>query len=109
MASKTIIKLEDDTDGSEAAETIHLGLDGASFEIDLSDRNATKLRKAFGPYVEKARKVGGRRSGSRRSGSTFNDVDVKAVRAWARSAGIELSSRGRVPADVIEKYRAAGN
>jgi hypothetical protein len=31
--------------------------------------------------------------------------------AWAAAAanGIEFSNRGRVPADVIEKYKAAGN
>src|SRR3712207_2010993 len=36
-------------------------------------------------------------------------VDTKAVRKWAGANGIELSTRGRVPTEVIEKYRAAGN
>ena len=38
-----------------------------------------------------------------------SEVDNKAVRAWAASNGIELSTRGRIPASVLEQYRAAGN
>ena len=48
-------------------------------------------------------------SSSKSSSSGAGQIDTKAVREWAESNGIELSSRGRVPADVIEKYRAAGN
>jgi hypothetical protein len=33
----------------------------------------------------------------------------RAVRAWASSNRIELSTRGRIPADAIDQYRAAGN
>ena len=35
--------------------------------------------------------------------------DVKAVRAWAASNGVELSERGRIPTRVIDQYRAACN
>ena len=38
-----------------------------------------------------------------------SNLDLKAVRAWAASNKIELSSRGGAPANVIEQYRAAGN
>ena len=31
----------------------------------------------------------------------------KAVRAWAETQGIEVSQRGRVPADLIAKFQAA--
>jgi hypothetical protein len=37
------------------------------------------------------------------------EVDNRAVKAWAAFNGIELSGRGRIPGDVIERYRAAGN
>ena len=111
MASKTVILLEDDTDGTEAAETVHFGIDGVSYEIDLSEQNASKLRNALAPYVGKARKTGkssGRRRGSARANG-FGEVDTKAVRKWAEANDIKLNSRGRIPADVIEKYRAAGH
>ena len=32
-----------------------------------------------------------------------------AVRAWAAGQGIEVNARGRIKADVVEKFRAAGN
>jgi hypothetical protein len=76
-----------------------------TFEIDLSDKNAKKLRDDLAPWVAKARKTGGRRS-SQRDGSK---ADLKAVRAWAASNEIELSRRGRIPKTVIDQYHAAGN
>jgi hypothetical protein len=106
MASRTIVLLEDDVDGSEADETIEFGVDGTTYAIDLSDPNANKLRGALDGYISKARKVSGKRSTSRKPSSA---VDLKAVRAWAASNGIQLSSRGRLPASVLEQYRSAGN
>lgn len=111
MASKTVVLLTDDTDGSEAAETVHFGIDGTTYEIDLSEKNAAQFRNAFERYVAKARKTGkggGRRRGSAR-GNGFGDVDTKAVRKWAEANDIKLNSRGRIPADVIAQYRAAGH
>jgi hypothetical protein len=107
MASKVIVRLEDDLDGSEAAETVHFSVDGVEYEIDLSKANADKFRNSFGDYISHGRKVGGSRRG--RKATSSDGVDIKAVRKWAASNGIELSTRGRIPADVIDKYRAAGN
>jgi hypothetical protein len=45
MAQKVQVLLVDDLDGSKATETVAFGLDGASYEIDLSTRNASKLRQ----------------------------------------------------------------
>jgi hypothetical protein len=106
MASRTIILLEDDVDGSKADEAIEFGIDGTIYAIDLSDANAKKLRGALDGYISKARKLSGRRSTSRKASSA---VGLKAVRAWAVSNGIELSSRGRVSASVLEQYRSGGN
>jgi hypothetical protein len=106
MSSKVLVILEDDVDGSEAAETIEFALDGTSYAIDLSDANAKKLRGSLDGYISKARKTGGRRSSGRKGSS---EVDNKAVRRWAESNGIELSKRGRIPQDVVSQFRAAGN
>jgi nucleoid-associated protein Lsr2 len=106
MSSKVVVLLEDDVDGTRADETIEFGIDGTTYAIDLSDSNAKKLRGALDGYVSKARKVSGRRSTSRKASS---GVDLRAVRAWAASNGIELATRGRVSSSVLEKYRAAGN
>jgi Lsr2 len=107
MVSKVITRLEDDLDGSEAAETVKFSVDGVDYEIDLSESNANKFRNSFGDYISHGRKVGGSRRG-RRSAAT-DGVDIKAVRKWAESNGIAVSTRGRIPAEVIEKYRQAGN
>ena len=111
MAQRVVVQLTDDIDGKPAAETVSFGLDGRSFEIDLSERNARALRKDLAPWVASARRVSGRRSrGSARGGNgPGSGVDPKAVRAWAASNGIDVSPRGRISSEVLEKYRAAGN
>ncbi|AEK43909.1 hypothetical protein RAM_27160 [Amycolatopsis mediterranei S699] len=53
--------LFDDTDGSQADQTVPFGLDGVSYEIDLSTPNVNTLRTALAPYVSAARRTGGRR------------------------------------------------
>lgn len=111
MAQRTIVRLVDDFDGNELdrdqAETVRVTLDGAEYELDLSHKNAQKLRDDFGKWLDHARKVGGRRRGGRATAAS--DVDNTAVRAWAAAHGIELSKRGRIPATVIDQFKAAGN
>jgi hypothetical protein len=110
MAQEVIYKLMDDLDGSEAEETVSFGLDGTGYEIDLNAKNAAALRKALDKYVMAARKAP-RSSGARSRGASGRrggaEIDPKAVRVWAAEHGIEVSSRGRIPADVLEQFRAA--
>lgn len=106
MSSKVLVVLEDDLDGSKASETVTFAIDGIQYEIDLNTQNAKKLRDALEGYVSKARKVSGR---TRKTSKSFGDVDTSAVRAWAASNGIKVSERGRIAADVVSQYRAAGN
>ena len=108
MASITTVELLDDIDGKPATETIGFGLDGVEYEIDLSAKNAKALRKALDTWVASSRRVGGRVTRDTAT-RVATGVDNRAVRAWAASNGIELSTRGRIPAHVIDQYRAAGN
>jgi hypothetical protein len=114
MAQRVQIVLEDDLDGGVAAETVTFGLDGVSYEIDLSDKNAGKLRDEFATWIGHARRSGGRRAAGRRPGSGSSSTssassrrDLSAVRAWARSNGHQVSDRGRVSAAVQEAYDKA--
>ena len=115
MAQKINVTLVDDIDGGEAAETVEFALDGTRYEIDLSAGNAQALRDAFAPFVAAARRAGRGASapsssgGSRRRrGSTSMDrSQVQHIRQWARDNGIKVSERGRIGADVLEKYQAA--
>jgi hypothetical protein len=108
MAQQTIVTLVDDLDGSEADQTVEFGLDGVSYEIDLSEPNAAKLRDALAGFVSHARRVGGRRrSGARAAGGARPGVDREqnaAIREWARKRGMKVSDRGRIPAEVLESY-----
>jgi hypothetical protein len=105
VATQTITELLDDLDGGTADETVSFELDGVAYEIDLSAANAQALRESFTRYQEAGRQVGGRR----RPAAVPTGVDNSAVRAWAASNGVELPARGRIPATVIDQYRAAGN
>lgn len=108
MAQQTIVTLVDDLDGSEANQTVEFGLDGVSYEIDLSEPNAAKLRDALAGYVSHARRTGGRRRGAGRpAGGARPGVDREqnaAIREWARKRGMKVSDRGRIPAEVLESY-----
>ena len=107
MAQKTIVTLEDDIDGGPADETVSFSLDGASYEIDLTSKNAAKLRDAFAPYVGAARKAGRAGAGAARRPRRGGNEQVAEIRAWAKSKGLKVSERGRVAADVVAKWEAA--
>ncbi len=107
MAQKVNIVLIDDIDESEASETVTFGLDGATYEIDLNDKNAKSLRDALAQYVGAGRKVSGGRRGARPYSRTNLGANPKAVRDWARSNGYTVSDRGRVPAEIVAAYEAA--
>ena len=111
MAQQTSVSLVDDLDGGKAAETVAFGLDGASFEIDLSKKNATALRKALTQFVERGRQVKAQASlaGKRNQKRPVprNGPAPAVVREWAVGQGIAVSPRGRVSADVVAQYEAA--
>ncbi|MFI9205809.1 Lsr2 family protein [Streptomyces sp. NPDC053048] len=104
MAQRVVVTLSDDIDGGEAAETVIFGIDGKSYEIDLNTANAKKLRGVLAPYVEAGRKQS-------RSGKAYRRTavapDPAAVRAWARSHGMEVPPRGRIPKKVYEAFNEA--
>jgi hypothetical protein len=110
MAQKVQVVLIDDLDGGDATETVSFGLDGATYEIDLSEQNARQLRDALAPWVGNARRVSGGRGGrpaARRGGSSGGSSDTTAIRSWAKDNGYKVSERGRISAEVQEAYAAA--
>jgi len=109
MAQKTIVQLIDDLDQGAAEETVSFALDGTSYEIDLSAKNAAKLRDALAVYVANARR-GGRAAASsapRRGRSGRGDREqTQAIREWARKNGFKVGEKGRIPGNVLEAYHA---
>ena len=108
MAQKVQVVLEDDLDGGTADETVVFGLDGTSYEIDLTKKNAAKLRDALAPWVAAGRRTGGSRGGARRGrGRASRGSQAGDVRTWARSNGYQVSERGRISAEIQAAYTAA--
>ncbi len=110
MAQRVQIILEDDYDGGTADETVRFSLDGAEYEIDLSTKNADGLRETLAPWLAHARKTGGRRKRGSGGGGGTKPAETSStsdIRAWAQANGHEVSSRGRVSADVREAYEKA--
>jgi nucleoid-associated protein Lsr2 len=114
MARKVIEKLIDDLDGGDAAETVTFALDGATYEIDLSKKNAAALRKTLQRYVAAGRRSSApRRTGPRKaapvkSTPASRGYDIVQLREWARINKIAVPTRGRIPSSVVEQYKQAG-
>lgn len=108
MAQKIQVLLIDDLDGSEADGTVRFGLDGTEYEIDLNAGHAQALRDALSRYVQAARRAGGGARRPARGGRrTAGGVDSTEVREWAKAQGIEVKDRGRLPAELVARFKAA--
>ena len=110
VAQKIQTLFIDDIDGSEAEGTVRFALDGAEYEIDLNAKHAEALRKALSRYVEAARRSGGtaaRRPARAARRSAASGLNTTEVREWAKAQGIEVKDRGRVPAELVVRFRAA--
>ncbi len=105
MAQQVQIILIDDIDGGPAVETIPFALDGVTYEMDLSAVNAARLRNAMAPFVGHARKVA--RSGNRRGKAGAQPNRSSEIRQWARSQGLKVNERGRIPAELVAKFEAS--
>lgn len=113
MAQKHIVQLIDDLDDGSADETVNFGLDGSTYEIDLSAKNAAALRDSLAKYVANARRASGRSTrspsagGSRRGRPARSDREqTQAIREWARNNGHKVGEKGRIPAHILEAYHA---
>ena len=109
MAQKVQVLLVDDIDGGTADETVTFGLDGVTYEIDLTSDNAAKLRDALSEWVGHARKVSGRSSGRPAARSTSSSRaarsnEAQEIREWAKANGFQVSERGRISAEIKKAY-----
>lgn len=107
MAQKVMVSLVDDLDGGQADETVLFGIDGKSYEIDLSATNAAKLRSALAEYVEGGRRPGGGRDRGSAPVAVRTAVareQNQAIRNWARARNLKVSERGRIPSEVLQAY-----
>jgi hypothetical protein len=115
MAQRVQVLLVCDLHGDEtpAAQTVEFSLDGSAYEIDVCDQHAAELRDRFASYVGAARRAGGRAGtsqsarGGRRRRRSSGSGEAARIREWARSQGLAVPERGRIPAELAEKYAHA--
>ncbi|TDP33177.1 histone-like nucleoid-structuring protein Lsr2 [Nocardia ignorata] len=115
MARKVVVTLVDDYDGtSTAEETVTFGIDGHTYEIDLSETNATKLRNTFEQWTPYARRTSRTKTSNTRRHATTTPAtrtgrrtDLAAIRAWAIENGHTVSTRGRIATEIITAYDEA--
>ena len=113
MAQITEVRLVDDLDGGEAAESVAFSIDGKSYEIDLNEKHAAALRDAFAPFLGSARRAGGSSPVGTRQKAFARAArpreETAAIREWANANGHVVSARGRIPSTVLEAYEHRGS
>lgn len=117
MAQK--FTLVDDVTGEESATTRFFSIGEDQYEIDLVDSTYEDLLKAMAGFIESARKVTrGKKApkahpmptpAAARSHKTSSGraEQLSAIRAWARSQGMRVSDRGRLPEDIVDAFESA--
>jgi hypothetical protein len=109
VAQKISVTFACDYDSKEIPEGEHMtrafSLDGRDYEIDLCERHSQKFDEVVSRFTERARKVTSR-AGRPKRRTTAHRQRSADIRAWAKQSGMEVSDRGRIPADVIAKYEA---
>lgn len=116
MAQRTQVILTCDVhDGdADAVATVAFTVEGQSYECELCDAHLVEYRDAMEIWSSHSRNVsrgrgaaagGAGRGRSRRSSS--DGPSTAEVREWARAQGLQVSARGRVPAELHAAYEAA--
>ena len=118
MAQRTQVILTCDVhDGdADAVETVAFAVEGQSYECELCEAHLVEFREAMEIWSSHSRNVGRARGGQssggsargrgRRSSSSDGPTTAE-VREWARAQGMQVSARGRVPAELHAAFEAA--
>lgn len=109
MVQRVVTTLIDDLTGSEGEDiaTHTFSLDGVGYEVDLNPDSHQQLLDALAPFLKVGRKTGGSSSRRRGDSKPANSLNPIKVREWAKSQGIAVNARGRVPGDIRKKYEDA--
>ena len=109
MAQVTEVRLVDDLDGGHADESVDFAVDNKHYQMDLSEKNAARLREILAPFIAAARRPGGSTTTRTRGSTTATRPpgaggETAAIREWAAANGFSVSARGRIAASVREAY-----
>lgn len=105
MATRTIIEMYDDIDGTTSEEVktfTFVSRQGVQYEIDLSPKNVAKLDKALLPYAAPKGPTGQ---------GHFNPADhgtsATVIREWGRANGLDVKEQGAIPGWLGQAWIAA--
>lgn len=109
MARQSIIQYIDDLDNTPISESelseVHFSYQGVDYVIDLGPKNASALYEALKPYIAHARRE--QKSGRKSAPVAQRQAENRAIRRWALDNGHLVSTRGKIPQDVIDAYHVA--
>ncbi len=109
MAQKVSVTFACDYDQKPIPKGQHharrFSLDGRDYEIDLCAKHSQKFDDVVSRYAQRARRASARVNRTKRR-TTAHRQHSAAIRTWAKESGIEVSDRGRIPADVVARYEA---
>ena len=106
MATQTTVTMTCDLcGGTKDTRTRSISIDGQTLQIDLCAKDGRGLDKVAQQFIPHARKVRRLPAAGRRTASTRQHS--ASVRDWAKTQGLVVSDRGRIPADVERRYDAA--
>ena len=113
MAKQIIHKLIDDLDGGDAEETVKFAPRRHSVRDRPLRRTPPNCATRLAPYVggrlarsARGGVVVGGRAARGRGGAAADREQNKAIRAWAKKAGKDISDRGRIPQEIVDQYHA---
>jgi hypothetical protein len=106
MATTTVVTCDMHGDGTtQAEETVTFAAQGRQYELDLCPQHLAEFSGTLNRYIEAgAREVPRARGGRRPRPGGRSRQDLSAVREWARGAGYAISTRGRIPAEILQAY-----
>ncbi|WP_459612871.1 histone-like nucleoid-structuring protein Lsr2 [Corynebacterium urogenitale] len=111
MARQEVTQYFDDIDNSPLAEeevqVVDFTIDGVEYTMDLGPKNKQVFDEVLAPYIKAARRVSKSSSRGKSSAGSSSAVRNKLIREWALNNGLEVSKRGRIAADVVEKFNKA--
>jgi hypothetical protein len=111
VAQKVSVTYACDYDQKEIPQGQHrvrrFSFDGRDYETDLCAMHSDGFDETVSWYARYARKSSSPRMPSVKRRTAAHRQHSASVRAWAKTMGIAVGDRGRIPADVVARYEAA--
>jgi hypothetical protein len=92
---------------TQGDETVAFSFDGTAYEIDACAEHAKELREKISPFVEHARRASAQGRGRRRQQAAASRQQSAQIREWAKSRGLKVNERGRIPASIVAEYESS--